>query len=283
MRIARDIAMAILHAATLEEFRPAGQSLVELPAKMPDFPVLRVLDLSCNQLRSLPAWVFDLPDLEVLNLKGNQLDFIPSAIHRLRQLKRLQVDHNPIQGLPNLPPGLQEVHANGCPIERFPESVLRCPGIELVEMKGCRLREIPALFSLPSHMLRLDLQGNFLSAFPHDLVAAAHIDDLRIHGNPFLEALGGHRFADTLAGFFADASKRQLPLPDRNCQLDLLLEDTVRAGLNTSSRLLDSLESPFAAVREKAHKVLPKVLENPFHKPLPEFVCLAGRFSLVKI
>ena len=62
--------------------------------------LLKVLDLSGNQLPDLPAALFLLDRLQGLNLSGNQLGTVPPAIGDLTTLETLGLDDNQLTTLP---------------------------------------------------------------------------------------------------------------------------------------------------------------------------------------
>ena len=82
------------------------------------------LDLS-EQLETFPRAIFELADsLEVLNLSGNQLSSLPDDLSRLHKLRVLFCSDNPFTELP--------------------ASIGRCPNLEMVGFKACRIRHVPA-------------------------------------------------------------------------------------------------------------------------------------------
>ena len=278
---ARSLEEAFSHAPTLQEWDLSGHGLDALPDTVPPFPQLRQLDLSRNKLKHLPSWITELPLLERLILRNNELSLLPTALARLPHLRRLVLDGNPLPGFTSLPPSLRELSANDCSIESFPTIITQCPELESLARNG--LRTVPADHVLPSTLQLLDLSGNHLQRFPAHLLSAAALSYLNVTGNPFLENLGGTAFAELLAKFFTDAHKRELPLPARACQLDILLEDHLAAARHPTDLLLDSLDAAFRPLQAKALKVLAKVLPNPLVQLPPSKVVLAGTFSEAKL
>ena len=82
--------------AELEALHAANNRLTRLPALLPAFPALRLLDLSHNRLTELSEAVLALPTLTNLVLKHNQLrdDALPKDFGRLRHLRELNLSGN---------------------------------------------------------------------------------------------------------------------------------------------------------------------------------------------
>jgi Leucine-rich repeat (LRR) protein len=82
----------------LKELRFACNGIGDLPAALPGFAKLHILDLSYNQLsqdgvRSL----YQLPCLRDLDLCGNDLRSLPNDMYRFASLERLALENNKIQ------------------------------------------------------------------------------------------------------------------------------------------------------------------------------------------
>ena len=89
--------------ANLKELRLPGNALLELPASLfgegAGLPLLQIIDLSTNRLRSLPTSIVRLPKLQVLNLAANELSSLPE-VGCLAALKTLNLTHNKLVALP---------------------------------------------------------------------------------------------------------------------------------------------------------------------------------------
>jgi Leucine-rich repeat (LRR) protein len=282
MHKARNLPDGLQHAATLLEWDLSGQGLDALPQEVPPFPQLQRLDLNHNQLQVLPAWICDLPALTQLNVSYNRLSMLPSGLGRLVRLKRLCVDQNPLLGFPALAGTVEEVLANGCRMEYFPESLLECTALKSLSLSGNGMRFVSYNKELPARVDWLDLSDNQLDRFPAELLAKSRLSMLKLAGNPCVDALGGDRFAEVLGRFFADAAKAGLPLPDRACNLDILCDDHPRAADHPRGLLLAALDAHFRPVQAKAVQVLARVLENPLLKGQGGQVLWLGNFHLVR-
>ena len=147
------------------------------------------LDLS-EELDTFPREIFDLADsLEVLNLSGNRLSSLPDDLSRLHKLRVLFCSDNPFTELP--------------------ASIGRCPNLEMVGFKACRIHHLPAealppklrwliltdnqLERVPdeighcSRLQKLMLAGNRLAALPETLANCRQLELLRIAANGFVQ------------------------------------------------------------------------------------------------
>ena len=82
--------------AELEAMHAANNRLTRLPALLPAFPALRLLDFSHNRLTELSEAILSLPALTNLVLKHNDLhdDALPKDFGRLRHLRELNISGN---------------------------------------------------------------------------------------------------------------------------------------------------------------------------------------------
>ena len=120
------------------------------------------LDLS-EQLETFPRAIFELADsLEVLNLSGNQLSSLPDDLSRLHKLRVLFCSDNPFTELP--------------------ASIGRCPNLEMVGFKACRIRHVPAE-ALPPKLRWLILTDNQLEKVPDEIGHCSRLQKLMLAGN----------------------------------------------------------------------------------------------------
>ena len=121
------------------------------------------LDLRGCGLTAVPPEVFTLADtLQVLDLSGNALAHLPDALAGLHRLQVLFASDNPFTTLP---------------------AVLgRCPALQLIGFKACRLHTVPAT-SLPPTLRWLILTDNQIAELPDSLGGCAPLQKLMLAGN----------------------------------------------------------------------------------------------------
>lgn len=120
------------------------------------------LDLS-EELDTFPREIFDLADsLEVLNLSGNRLSSLPDDLSRLHKLRVLFCSDNPFTELP--------------------ASIGRCPNLEMVGFKACRIHHLPAE-ALPPKLRWLILTDNQLERVPDEIGHCSRLQKLMLAGN----------------------------------------------------------------------------------------------------
>ncbi len=145
------------------------------------------VDLSAD-LTAVPREILTLADsLETLNLSGNQLEDLPEWLPELGKLRVLFCSKNPFR--------------------HVPEVLGRCPALEMIGFKSCRLEgvsgaalpprlrwliltdnlltELPAELGSRSRLQKLMLSGNRLTALPESMAGCGNLELLRLASNRF--------------------------------------------------------------------------------------------------
>lgn len=118
--------------------------------------------LSCG-LETFPREILDLSDtLEILDLSGNRLSSLPDDFDRLRKLRIVFFSQNQF--------------------EIFPEVLGRCPQLEMVGFKSCRIRTIGEQ-ALPPRLRWLILTDNQLETLPESIGHRPRLQKLMLAGN----------------------------------------------------------------------------------------------------
>jgi Protein tyrosine and serine/threonine kinase len=139
-------------------------------------------------LTEFPAAIFDLADtLEELDLSGNALTALPADLHRLRRLKVLFASNNPFTELPpalGRCPQLELVGFKACRIDRVgPEALPE--QLRWLILTDNRLADLPEALGQRPRLQKLMLAGNRLSRLPLGLRSAAQLELVRIAANAF--------------------------------------------------------------------------------------------------
>lgn len=149
--------------AELRELRLPNNALLELPDVLLSagvgLPLLQVIDVSSNRLRSLPNSIVRLPKLQVLNATANELSNLPD-LSCLAALKTLNITRNAIAALPaQLPPTLSVLLAS-----------------------DNQLEELPPALGLCATLSELDVSANLLVTLPQALADCIKLKSLRCAG-----------------------------------------------------------------------------------------------------
>ena len=152
----------------------------------------RHLRLSAG-LSEFPREIFDHADsLEVLDLSGNGLSSLPDDLPRLHRLRILFCSGNPFQELP--------------------EVLGRCPALEMVGFKSCRIVSVPAA-SLPPRLRWLILTDNQVEALPATIGRCGRLQKLMLAGNR-LRSLPSELAACSRLELLRIAANQLTELPD---------------------------------------------------------------------
>ncbi|WGV19548.1 NEL-type E3 ubiquitin ligase domain-containing protein [Pseudomonas putida] len=126
------------------------------PGFLQNFPRLRVLDLSYNNLRMLPAGLGRLNNLEELNLCGNRVRFTSGqarVIAGLTELRSLDLSDNLIEAtvlsMGDLP-HLQSLNLRRTGLRTVPEGLERCEDLTYFDISNNQVTDLPlALLQAP--------------------------------------------------------------------------------------------------------------------------------------
>ena len=120
------------------------------------------LDLSAD-LTTVPSEILTLAgSLEILNLSNNRLTDLPDWLPELKNLRILFCSNNPFQ--------------------QVPEILGRCPALEMIGFKACRITTLSAA-ALPPGLRWLILTDNQLTALPPELGGCRRLQKLMLSGN----------------------------------------------------------------------------------------------------
>lgn len=150
---------------------------------------IRELRLSSG-LTNFPEEIFDLADsLEVLDLSGNRLDSLPDALPRLHRLRVLFCSGNPFRVLPEVLgrcPQLEMVGFKSCRIESVPAGALP-PRLRWLILTDNRIGQLPASIGCCGRLQKLMLAGNLLETLPLELARCTRLELLRVAANRLVE------------------------------------------------------------------------------------------------
>ncbi|HRH75133.1 MAG TPA: leucine-rich repeat-containing protein kinase family protein, partial [Zoogloea sp.] len=123
--------------------------------------------------------------LEVLDLSGNQLSTLPDDLPRLHRLRILFCSGNLFQVLPEVLgrcPQLEMVGFKSCRIERVPAEALP-PRLRWLILTDNRVEALPAAIGRCCRLQKLMLAGNRLRQLPPEMAACTRLELLRVAAN----------------------------------------------------------------------------------------------------
>ena len=114
-------------------------------------------------LTEFPREIFALADtLEILDLSGNALTALPDDLPRLHRLR--------------------VIFCSGNPFAELPAVLGRCPQLEMLGFKACRIESVPAA-ALPEKLRWLILTDNRISELPPEIGRCSRLQKLMLAGN----------------------------------------------------------------------------------------------------
>lgn len=126
----------------------------------------RRVQLSCG-LTEFPREIFALAEsLEILDLSGNALTALPDDLPRLHRLR--------------------VIFCSGNPFAELPVVLGRCPQLEMLGFKSCRIESVPAA-ALPEKLRWLILTDNRIAELPPEIGRCTRLQKLMLAGNRLTE------------------------------------------------------------------------------------------------
>lgn len=165
-----------------------------VPTQIEDLALLRVLDLTNNQLTSLAPRVGKLANLQTLAVGGNQLTTVSSKLGQLLNLQVLDLSFNQLTQVPGEFSNLLSLQA--------------------LYVNNNQLREIPAELGNLLQLQRLGLQNNQLHAIPTELANLTKLRWLRLSNNALGQVPAELGHLKALEELFLDANQLQSLPPE---------------------------------------------------------------------
>lgn len=110
----------------------------ELPKELFQYKQLRYLNISKNELTELPDAFGELDSLRVIDCSRNKISAM-GWICQFPHLKRIHASRNQISNLPECIGNLHQLTVLDLwdnPIERLPESLVKCAALKTVDLRG---------------------------------------------------------------------------------------------------------------------------------------------------
>lgn len=152
-----------------------------------DLAGARRLDLPDAGLTELPEEIRSLAgSLELLNLSGNRLTGLPDWLSECQQLKIVFASSNPVTSLPPVLgslPRLEVVGLRACGMREVPAEALPRSLRSLV-LTDNAIGQLPGLIGELPALQKLMMTGNRLTSLPESLAGAHRLELLRLASNP---------------------------------------------------------------------------------------------------
>lgn len=151
---------------------------------------LKVLKLNHNPIKSIDAGLYSLSSLELLNLNQTSVSMLPDSISRLAKLRVLVLpstftdfpsDFGGLKSLSEL--HINNVSAQGNVLDAFPESVLGCQRLQVLDITGCRIGSVPREISKLKRLESVYLSNNGITDCPVELFTLPNLKVLDLSGN----------------------------------------------------------------------------------------------------
>lgn len=137
---------------------------------------------------TFPLQILDLADdIEVLDMSHGHLTALPEEFARLQNLRVLFLSNNDFTEIPEVLsrcPRLEMVGMKSCRISRFdPESLPS--GLRTLILTDNEINDIPASVGRLAHLQKLTLTGNRLTELPKELLQCDKLELIRLAANDF--------------------------------------------------------------------------------------------------
>jgi Leucine-rich repeat (LRR) protein len=176
---------AITPLKRLEFLNLARNKLVQLPNNL-DLPVLDVIDLASNKLKTVPAWLFQLPNLTSIFLASNELASLPTIEKGRNKLLFLDLSSNKIYKLPESIGGLsalKELDISDNKLLSLPKNLCELKHLKTLEVRNCMLRKLPEEIGTMDSSLVVLANGNLLTTIPASTLKS-QVEKWDLGGNP---------------------------------------------------------------------------------------------------
>lgn len=188
--------------------------LRSLPDGLTTLRNVKNLYLGSNQLSTLPNEIANFHSLEVLSLHHNRLKTLPDTLYTLSNLKELDLSYNPTlpinQVLPmfSILPNFQVIYLAGCNLKSVPATLPDCHRLSYVNLSDNQLTTIPDQIFMLSELTELTLTKNKIKSLPSEIQSASKLQVLVVSQNELTEVPAAINTLPSL--IYLDLSKNKL-------------------------------------------------------------------------
>lgn len=245
--------------------------------RLQQYPNLKQLWLSDNQLTTLPESIGKLTALTWINFSNNQVSTIPESFSNFQNLSALYADRNKLSMFPELIcklAALTTLSLNENQLIALPESISRLKKLKNLRLRDNQLTTLPESLSNLENLSDLDLNFNKLRSLPKSFGDLAALSILYLVDNQLtdlpesfvnLSALNvlalSHNRLITLPKSFGNLAATLVALDLGHNQLTSLPESFGNLA-ELTVLLLDN--NPFAVLPESARKLLQRTSNTKY-------------------
>jgi Leucine-rich repeat (LRR) protein len=182
-----DLPKEVLHyRRTLRILTLTCNNIKDVPKNLFIFEMLTELDLSENVILFLPPSIRALRSLTHLNISKNSLSTIPDSIRECQDLIRLDISAN---SLGSLPEGLTELRQlrvlclNDCQLEELPPNIGKLSKLEILELRENLIGSLPQSICHLTLLEKLDLGVNEMESLSSVIGTLESLSELWLDGN----------------------------------------------------------------------------------------------------
>ncbi|XP_068460408.1 leucine-rich repeat-containing protein 2 [Clinocottus analis] len=183
----RDFPRDLQWRTFLTEWHVSRTRISRLPAFLPLFSRLTVMQIPENTVTQLPPEIGKLAALRELNVSYNRLSNVPPELGDCENLKRLELTGNlDLMDLPFELSGLQQLQHLDVAENRFrsiPVCALRMSRLQLLDLSSNLLSDLPQDMDRLQQLVSLFLQNNDLARLPHSLSNIATLKMIVVNGD----------------------------------------------------------------------------------------------------
>lgn len=163
-----------------------SNNLSTLPANIDSLPNIFYLDLQTNQLSSIPKQIGNLSNLKVLYVGSNKLSDLPSEIGNLSNLSFLDLSYNKIANLPNGFGNLSKLtvlYLNRNNLTRLPNEIGNLSNLSELDLSHNKIRNLPSNIGNLTNLSKLYIWNNELQELPSEIKNMINLSYLDLQYN----------------------------------------------------------------------------------------------------
>ena len=158
------------------------------PSEIFNFPNLEEIYLE-GQCHEFPEKILGWEKVRIISIKWNEFSGDLSGILSLEHLENLKILETPLKmfllplGIIKAP--LKSLTIKSCGLEKLPEEISMCTGLQEISLPGNKLNSLPHSFIDLKDLKRLNLDSNQFTSFPDNIKKLPRLHHLSIDGNKF--------------------------------------------------------------------------------------------------
>ncbi|CAD6186976.1 unnamed protein product [Caenorhabditis auriculariae] len=185
-------------------------NLYDVPSDIDKYRrTLEYLQLSMNHIEALPKKLFTLRLLRVLDVSDNEIAVVPPDVAKLSSMVELNLSRNKITDLPEELKECRELRIldlSGNAITRFPDVLVKCESIMSLCLLDVSLTALPQNIGQLKNLRILEARDNLLRKVPSSIVDLANLQVLDLGLNEINEIPEDMGKMESLREFYIDSN-----------------------------------------------------------------------------